>query len=414
MSEPVRVSMYNVGFGDCFLVRLPTPDGEKKILIDCGSIKQGSAGGTDAVVAQLIKDVTDNGEAHLDVVVVTHRHRDHVSGFDHAAWMDVRVDEVWMPWTEDPDDPIARSILQQMAGFANALQLELDRPHAAPLEPAEHELITHVLDNTLGLTNEKAMHVVHRGFKQPRGKPRFLHRQSESLDTPSLPGVIVHVLGPSKRTEVIREMNPPSEQSFLRIAAPGMDTDPDDELPFEPEVAPPTFVAPHITDFLQAFSNESAIFGAVALESAVNNTSLMLVFEVGEAVLLFPGDSQWGSWDVNLRDPLRASLLERTTFYKVGHHGSHNSTPVDFVEKFLNESIATGSGVWAATSVVPHGSFDDIPRTPLLANLATKIADPKRVVRSDQAPTKAQAPKGLKVLRKGQKVVRVDFEVPTA
>lgn len=413
MPDPVKVSMYNVGFGDCFLIRLPTPEGEKKILIDCGSIKQGAAGGTDAVVAQLIDDVTENGEAHLDVVAVTHRHRDHVSGFGESAWQDVRVDEVWLPWTEDPEDPVARSILQQMAGFAAALQVERDRPHAAPLDPAELELITHVLDNTLGLTNEKAMDVVHRGFKQPRDKPRFLHRQAEPLETKSLPGVTVHVLGPSKRTEVIREMNPPSEQSFLRMAVPGAQVDADDELPFEPDTGPPAGLAPHITEFLQAFSNESAIFGAVALESAVNNTSLMMVFEVGEAVLLFPGDSQWGSWDVNLRDPLRKSLLERTTFYKVGHHGSHNSTPVDFVENFLNESIAAGSGIWAATSVVPHGSFIEIPREPLLSNLSTKIADPKRVVRSDQAPTDAQAPKGLEVLRKGDKVIRVDFEVPT-
>ena len=31
--------MYNVGFGDCFLLFVPTSNGVRKIVIDCGSIK---------------------------------------------------------------------------------------------------------------------------------------------------------------------------------------------------------------------------------------------------------------------------------------------------------------------------------------------------------------------------------------
>ena len=422
MPSPVVVSMYNVGFGDCFLVRVPAPERELKILIDCGSIKGGEAGGTAAIVDQLIADVTEPDGPRVDVVAVTHRHRDHVSGFEHPAWKDVRVDEVWLPWVEDPTDPAARSILEKMAGFAAALESEARRIQATPFKPAEQELLEHVAMNTLGLSNEKAMDTVHHGFKHPRTRPRFLHRSSTPLATKALPGVTAHVLAPSKDTKVIREMNPPSEQSFLRVANGVDPVDEDDLLPFEADLglsavlgADPQGVGrlDQITALLKQFAGESAIFGAVALESAVNNTSLMLVFEIGEAVLLFPGDAQWGSWDVNLKDPLRASLLDRTTFYKVGHHGSHNATPVDFVHDHLNANGGPASDIWAATSVVPHGSYGDIPREPLLNELRAKIADPKRVVRSDEAPTKANAPKGLTVLRKGRKVVRVDFEVPT-
>ena len=39
----VVITMYDVGFGDCFLVRFPGGDGERRILFDCGSIKAGSA-----------------------------------------------------------------------------------------------------------------------------------------------------------------------------------------------------------------------------------------------------------------------------------------------------------------------------------------------------------------------------------
>lgn len=31
--------MYNIGFGDCFLLQIPTDSGPKRIVIDCGSLK---------------------------------------------------------------------------------------------------------------------------------------------------------------------------------------------------------------------------------------------------------------------------------------------------------------------------------------------------------------------------------------
>jgi hypothetical protein len=35
--------MYDVGFGDCFLLRIPCPNGKvAKVLFDCGSIKIGA------------------------------------------------------------------------------------------------------------------------------------------------------------------------------------------------------------------------------------------------------------------------------------------------------------------------------------------------------------------------------------
>ena len=37
------------------------------------------------------------------------------------------------------------------------------------------------------------------------------------------------------------------------------------------------------------------VLAAAALDNALNNTSLMLMFEVGDQYLLFPGDSQWGT-----------------------------------------------------------------------------------------------------------------------
>jgi hypothetical protein len=79
------------------------------------------------------------------------------------------------------------------------------------------------------------------------------------------------------------------------------------------------------------------------LDSATNNTSLVLAFEriADGKVLLFPGDAQqgnWRSWHAAAltwtvpgaagltKKVTAADLLARAVFYKVGHHASHNAT----------------------------------------------------------------------------------------
>src|SRR5690606_31684480 len=81
---------------------------------------------------------------------------------------------------------------------------------------------------------------------------------------------------------------------------------------------------------------------ALRLNSHINNTSLVLAME-SEAtgkVLLFPGDAEYGSWESwhgiekwkgRGRDGkhLAEDLLNRTVFYKVGHHLSYNGTALE-------------------------------------------------------------------------------------
>src|ERR1022692_2045823 len=103
-TDSVVVRMYNVGFGDCFFLKINRGDVTQKVLVDCGSI----AGGPrpmEQIVGDIIEDAKDpDGNSRIDVVVATHRHKDHVSGFANPLWKSVQVKEVWIPWTENPDD----------------------------------------------------------------------------------------------------------------------------------------------------------------------------------------------------------------------------------------------------------------------------------------------------------------------
>ena len=141
MPGEINVRMYNVGFGDCFLVTLPTKEGDRKILIDCGSIKKKEKSVED-IAKQVIKDVTVDGKARIDIVVLSHRHEDHLSGFRKEIWDEVDVGEVWMPWVESLTDPVARRIRNELTAAARNLRtaaaiIGAMRARGFPMEAAD-------------------------------------------------------------------------------------------------------------------------------------------------------------------------------------------------------------------------------------------------------------------------------------
>ena len=368
--------MYNVGFGDAFLLLFPGKDRPRRVLIDCGmhSIGPGPEA-MDEVVDRIIEDC--GGE--IDVVVATHRHQDHVRGFTSKAWKKVKVSEVWMPWTEHPTDHAARRIREAQSKRAATLKLALTRLGAA-------ENMMAMAANSL--TNEAAMHTLHHGFAGVRER-RFLpdpKRAMRTFGTKVLPGVTIHVLGPSRDKDVIREMEPDEGESYLAFTLGRNSRSGADVHPFRPEWALPErswkrdfkhldFTRQHLRAIENAGSGTE--FDLLArLEKAVNGTSLMLMFVIGHAHLLFSGDAQWGTWTAALADPEWKELLSKTSFYKVGHHGSHNATPPAFVENHLSKTFV------AMASTRRVRKWPDIPRKPLLKALRKRS---NRVIRSDRA-----------------------------
>ena len=126
---------------------------------------------------------------------------------------------------------------------------------------------------------------------------------------------------------------------------------------------------------------------AFDVDNALNGTSLVLLIEIGNHSLLFPGDAQWGTWDVILNTPEWQSSLKRISFLKVGHHGSHNATPVGFVEGgYLHDATAMVS---VADTVNTSEGWKAIPKTELLE--ALEKAGVTRLVRSDKRIPKGAA-----------------------
>ena len=384
--DTISIRMYEVGFGDCFLVTIRSGGTASKILFDCGSIKAGPRQITD-VVEDILEAVKDpDGKSRIDVVVATHRHKDHVSGFASPLWKSVEVKEVWMPWTEDPDDKDAQKIRGSQAKLAMALAANTDRK----LRLQENLRVKAVNDLALNaLSNEPAMHTLHQGFA---GKPlrRFLsvcEPTEATFEVPALQSVVSHVLGPSRDKAVIRDMDPPAGQSYLRLFG-GDDLSAGAPEPFRedwwmdgdpPEVS--NLLSAHDRSIINSIGEGFDFDLAASLDKAVNGTSLMLMLNIGGQWLLFPGDAQWGTWRMVLETPRWRQLLTNTTFYKIGHHGSHNATPVDFVERTV------GNDFWAMVSTHHVDQWPLIPKEELLSALGKKTTKIARTDKQAETPT---------------------------
>ena len=108
--------------------------------------------------------------------------------------------------------------------------------------------------------------------------------------------------------------------------------------------------------------------------------------------MLFSGDAQWGNWaNFLFGGPIGTpgqialtaqsqTILGNLDFYKVGHHGSTNATPMDVVKAMKAGCVAMCSTDPGAYGNPAKGT--EVPRTPLLAALMAKSGN--QLARSDQ------------------------------
>src|SRR5262249_27658196 len=118
-ADQLRVRMYRVGFGDCFLLSLPVDGGHRHVLVDCGVHPSGDI----RTIQRVVENLGEATQGALALLVATHEHADHISGF--GAFADafgrLRIGEIWMPWAMNLDDPEAVELRKSRLAVATAL-----------------------------------------------------------------------------------------------------------------------------------------------------------------------------------------------------------------------------------------------------------------------------------------------------
>jgi beta-lactamase superfamily II metal-dependent hydrolase len=392
-AKGLRVRMYRVGFGDFFLLTVPTgKDRFRHILIDCG-VHAKDLGSIQDAVKQM---ATDCGN-ELALVIMTHRHADHISGFGTCSddFSKITVDRVWMPWFENPKDAAATKIQASLTALASQLTAQLAA--RGPTDPfaAMANNITGGMA-AAGLSgNQKALDVLHNGFKNKNPPPVYGYYKAG--DQPNLPqdlidaGFSAQILGPPGDLNLITQLTNTADQ-YLANA-----TQEDDEVA---KTFPTAFRADsypdHAFKFFAADKVKAMIDGArpdvtaaraQAADKTLNNQSLVILFSFADKNLLFVGDAQWGNWENFLyggafgtpghteMTKTAKDILGRIDFYKVGHHGSRNATPKDAVAAMMR----LGCACMCSTQL---DAYNEVPREPLMQALSIRMDG--KLARSDQ------------------------------
>jgi hypothetical protein len=398
----VTVRMYQVGFGDAFLLSFgydaPLADGRDRrhILIDFGSLMD------PAYPSLVVRSWTEEPGLDQDARAPGAA----VAGGDAVAG--------------EPVGGRSRAFLRQLRQgeqFAHRLFGLLGS--AAPTSLAA--AVGAVAEGADPIANKPAVDQLEAWSTNGRG--RYLHHGMASGIEDVVPGLKVSVLGPptlDQHEEVAGQAR--SDDEFwmfyggLRLDAAsllGVDAaggDPNEAVPDPGNTSlegtdhtgrmSPAADAPDtkesygepgpvrwLTDRMTRQGLHSLMRIVRILDDVLNNTSLILLFEVPTVDvepfrMLFPGDAQIENWEYALkfareRDAVLDSL-GKVDLYKVGHHGSRNATPRTLYN--LWEQPGTKDRPMVAlmsTKAHVHGETKAtaVPRETLVAALDTRTKE---------------------------------------
>lgn len=387
--KPYKMTLraYQVGFGDCFLLTFHYKnERDRNVLMDFGT-KRKPKGYPDDVMLDIARDIHEKCGGRLDLVIATHRHQDHISGFTTASngkgsgdiIASCQIGAVIQPWTEHPDakdpDLKAPGISVQSRAFAMALDNMHAVSDAALSEVARKSFrVLAASDVKVADNNTKNPSAVNNLFNMSNRRLYVSYGSKPSLRK-ELPGVSVRFLGPPTL-----EDNPSIttegevEEEFWAMQSGAGQVAASRRALFR-NADTYTDFPPHADWFVARMRSvrSSQLKGIIhAIDDAINNTSLILLFVVKSKKLLFPGDAEIENWSYALNQRGVKQLLKGVNLYKVGHHGSTNATPRKSLwENFKNRGTPGKFMTVISTMKNVYGKNEgkEVPRAKLVDEL---------------------------------------------
>lgn len=345
----LRIRMYTHGLGDCLLLRFAKSDGTLfNVLIDCGIITV--ATGAAATMKSVVEDISTACGGRLDVVVMTHEHWDHASGFSEQQaqqlFEQIDIGEVWYGWTEDPQNELGKRLRKERADKVQALSmatLALERSPGLAAQERSKSLASMLgffgierasTDLAAGKPIQRTRSAFDYLMKRRGVKTRYLYPDKAPMPLRGVEQARVFVLGPPQDESLIKKSTPGTKgrEVYELASEAGLATslgaafgrmavgeDPDsscDDCPFDSgfkQGSGKTLRMSREMEGLMAATwnkpgeewrrieedwTQAAETLALNLDTHTNNTCVVLAFEFEDTgeVFLFPADAQVGNW----------------------------------------------------------------------------------------------------------------------
>ncbi len=249
--QTVRIRMYRQGLGDCFLLTFTNRDQKQHhMLIDCGVLPL-SKGGSHRLdlIAQNI--LAETGK-HLDTVVATHEHADHVSGFksaneffgvnpDKKPDQPPQVGQVWLAWTENKEDEQVKKILAKTETMGLAITAAMQGMAEAESQAIRDLLLFggNYLDAEEAGSESEALGLDDNPNSKPKKKFKIAKTIAEIMDwlrewgpvvylepddVREIPefGIKFYILGPSRKMTMLGGSGTDSQHPGTPMASEGL------------------------------------------------------------------------------------------------------------------------------------------------------------------------------------------------
>ena len=376
----ITLRAYNVLFGDALLLSWDEADGVHHAWIDFGNMLNDP----NAVFEKVYADVKARTGGKLDLLVVTHRHLDHLEGFHSMRKKfkdDFEIKRLWHAHVTPSVDHVFKIAEAALRGIL---------PAAVTAGEGEIGRIWRMNFGAAGDSLKTKMTAIMKEMGVPASRT-FKIRRGLSMKNALPPGLgklKIEILAPENDSN--RYLKPLADALRARgIALSAGGKGKRAKLATRNLFAGARAVKfaksplAGLADFarLRRQLQSSGLEVLAAVDTTRNNTSIVMRLTYENTRILLTGDAEEMSWEIMRKNgaSLDAHLV------KIGHHGSINASP-HWSFKAVMPTKLVGNAAIVSTDPTRFTGENEVPKAEVISGWSGRLKKKARLLRTDTKP----------------------------